>query len=55
LIAIRGLAATPIIGIEVSADVGLVTLTCPASAEMGMPASRVMLRAEDVLAVSVLD
>ncbi len=55
MIAIRGLHATPILGIEVSADGQIVTLACPANDEMGIPAAQLMLRAEDVLGVSVTE
>ena len=55
MICIRGMHATPVLGISVSPDKSLVILACPASFELGTPASQVTLRAEDVLAVSVLD
>jgi hypothetical protein len=55
MVSIRGLHATPVLGITVSPDARHVTLACPASVELGTPASHVTLRAEDVLGVSVLD
>ena len=53
MVVIRGLHAMAISDIQLSSDVGLVTMTCPASDELGVGASQLFIRIKDLIGVSV--